>query len=141
MKNFKKIILILTTVFSFIACSKEDETPKSTLIGQWEYSKIGVMNSQNQEELQRLYEYPESFDGILTDVKRNLLKDFELDKQKNSFWTSWIRNSIFNQQEDWKYLNNYAQTVNSITAKDISSFAKSLLSTTPMIKAVLYPKN
>jgi len=44
-----------------------------------------------QEELQRLYEYPESFDGILTDVKRNLLKDFELDKQKNSFWTSWIR--------------------------------------------------
>ena len=51
MKNFKKVILILTTVFSFIACSKEDETPKSTLIGQWEYSKIGVMNSQNQEEL------------------------------------------------------------------------------------------
>ena len=79
--------------------------------------------------------------GSFVSTKCLAQDDFELDKQKNSFWTSWIRNSIFNQQEDWKYLNNYAQTVNSITAKDISSFAKSLLSTTPMIKAVLYPKN
>ena len=102
---------------------------------------VDSLVNATQEELQRLYEYPESFEGILMDVKSNLLKDFELDKQKNSFWTSWIRNSIFNQQGDWKYLNDYAQTVNSITAKDISSFAKSLLSTTPMIKAVLYPKN
>lgn len=69
------------------------------------------------------------------------MKDFELDKQKTSFWTSWIRNSIFNQQEDWKYLNDYPQTVNSITAKEISSFAKYLLGTAPMIKAVLYPKS
>jgi len=56
MKNFKKAILILTTVFSFIACSKDDETPivitpEPTIVGDWEYSKIGAMNSQNQEEL------------------------------------------------------------------------------------------
>lgn len=46
---------------------------------------VDSLVNATQEELQRLYEYPESFDGILTDVKRNLLKDFELDKQKNSF--------------------------------------------------------
>ena len=49
MKNFKKVILILTTVFSLIACSKDDETP--TIIGNWEYSKIGTINTQNQEVL------------------------------------------------------------------------------------------
>lgn len=102
---------------------------------------VDSLVNATQEELQRLYEYPESFDGILTDVKRNLLKDFELDKQKNSFWTSWIRNSIFNQQEDWKYLNNYAQTVNRYNSKSISSFAKIFIEHYSLIKAVLYPKN
>ena len=102
---------------------------------------VDSLVNATQEELQRLYEHPESFENVLTDVKNNLLKDFELDKQKNSFWTSWIRNSIFNQQEDWKYLTDYPQTVNSITAKEISSFAKYLLGTAPMIKAVLYPKS
>ena len=102
---------------------------------------VDSLVNATQEELQRLYEHPESFENVLTDVKNNLLKDFELDKQKTSFWTSWIRNSIFNQQEDWKYLNDYPQTVNSITAKEISSFAKYLLGTAPMIKAVLYPKS
>ena len=102
---------------------------------------VDSLVNATQEELQRLYEHPESFENVLTDVKNNLLRDFELDKQKNSFWTSWIRNSIFNQQEDWKYLTDYPQTVNSITAKEISSFAKYLLGTAPMIKAVLYPKS
>ena len=73
-------------------------------------------------------------------MKSNLLKDFELDKQKNSYWTSWIRNSIFNEQENWNYLNEYVQVVNDITSEDISSLAKSLLENAPMVKAVLYPK-
>ncbi len=55
MINFKNVILILTTVFSIISCSKDDETPivipKPTLVGEWKYSKIGAINSQNQEEL------------------------------------------------------------------------------------------
>lgn len=92
------------------------------------------------EELEKLYEHPEAFESLLKDVKSNLLKDFELDKQKNTYWTSWIRNSIFNGQENWNYLNEYVQVVNDITSKDISSLAKSLLENAPMVKAVLYPK-
>ena len=45
-------------------------------------------------------------------------------------------------QSQLKELLDMMSTDTYITAKDISSFAKSLLSTTtPMIKAVLYPKN
>ena len=55
MKNFKNVILVLITVFSLFSCSKNDETPivtlKPTLVGEWKYSKIGAINSQNQEEL------------------------------------------------------------------------------------------
>ena len=79
------------------------------------------MELRIQEELQRLYEYPESFDGILTDVKRNLLKDFELDKQKNSFWTSWIRNSIFNQHP---LASRQIQSSFVIRKKDINPHSK-----------------
>ena len=46
---------------------------------------VDSLVNATQEELQRLYEYPESCEGILMEVKSNLLKDFELDKQKNSF--------------------------------------------------------
>ena len=53
MKNFKKIILILTTVFSFIACSKDDnnEVVNPGLVGKWEYEKIGSINSSGEEVL------------------------------------------------------------------------------------------
>lgn len=102
---------------------------------------VDCLVKATQDELQRLYQHPQLFEEILRDVKSNLLKNFELDKQKNSYWTSLIRNSIFNNQEDWSYLNNYELIINDITAEEISLFAKSLLEEATMIKAVLYPKN
>ena len=94
-----------------------------------------------REEINNMYEHPEQFEDMIRDVKLNLVKDHKLNLQKNAFWSSWIRNSVFNGEEDWNYLNDYAQIVEGITAKDISAFAKQLLDTASYTEAVLYPKD
>ncbi len=93
-----------------------------------------------REELNTLYEHPEQFEDMIRDVKLNLIKEHKLNLQKNAFWGSWIRNSVFNGEEDWDYLNNYETIVAGMTADDISKFAKRLLDTASYTEAILYPK-
>lgn len=92
-----------------------------------------------REELNNFYEHPEQFEETIRDVKLNLIKEHKLNLQKNAFWGSWIRNSIFNGEEDWNYLNNYESIVESMTATDIARFGKELLDTASYTEAVLYP--
>ncbi len=92
-----------------------------------------------REELNNFYEHPEQFEETIRDVKLNLIKEHKLNLQKNAFWSSWIRNSIFNGEEDWNYLNNYESIVESMTATDIARFGKELLDTASYTEAVLYP--
>lgn len=93
-----------------------------------------------REELNNFYEHPEQFEEMVRDVKLNLIKDHKLNIQKNSFWASWIRNSVFNGEENWDYLNDYEKIVDGMTAADISLFAKQLLDTASYTEAILYPK-
>ncbi|MBA6152386.1 M16 family metallopeptidase [Gelidibacter maritimus] len=77
----------------------------------------------------------------LQTVKTNLIKNFHLNKQRNSFWTKSIRDYYFNQYDNWKFVTDYEDMVNKITEKEISKNAKKYFLKTPRIKAVLYPKN
>ncbi|GAB6123688.1 M16 family metallopeptidase [Dysgonomonas termitidis] len=93
------------------------------------------------KEIEMMINNPESFDSELADIKMNLIKEMSLDVQKSSFWSSFIRNTIFNNETDWNYVSDYNDIVNSITAKDIASFAESkMYKDRLMVKAVLYPK-
>lgn len=94
-----------------------------------------------REELNNFYEHPEQFEDMVRDVKMNLIKEHKLNLQKNSFWSSWMRNSVFNGEEDWNYLNNYESIVDGMTADEISRFAKELLDTASYTEAILYPKD
>lgn len=102
---------------------------------------VDTLVAATREEIHNLYEHPEQFEDMIRDVKLNLIKDHKLDMQKNSFWSSWIRNSVFNGEEDWDYLNNYERIVEGITAVDVSRFAKQLLDTASYTEAILYPKD
>lgn len=94
-----------------------------------------------RKELNNFYEHPEQFEDMVRDVKMNLIKEHKLNLQKNSFWSSWMRNSVFNGEEDWNYLNNYESIVEGMTAAEISRFAKELLDTASYTEAILYPKD
>lgn len=97
-----------------------------------------LVNATN-DELQRLYEHPDEFASYLDDVKQNLIKENQLQMQKSAYWTQWIRNSIYQNHEDWTWLNRYDDVVNSLTITDIADFARWAVRDAHLIRAVLMP--
>lgn len=90
-------------------------------------------------ELQQLYTNPETYSASLADIKQNLLKEHSLQLQQTAYWTSFIRNSVYNNQEDWTWLNRYADVVQSLTMDEISAYARHALRDAHRVKAVLLP--
>jgi predicted Zn-dependent peptidase len=93
-----------------------------------------------RQELQQLYDHPEWYAGYLDDVKQNLIKEQALQTQQTTYWTSWIRNSVYNNQEDWTWLQRYDEVVQAMTMHDIADYARHILRDAYHIKAVLLPK-
>lgn len=102
-------------------------------------SDVDMLIDTVQSELQRFYAHPEQFADYLEDVKKNLIKENALQKQKSSYWTSWIRNAVYYNRENWDFLNHYDESVNSQTVNDIARFARWAISDANEIKAVLLP--
>jgi predicted Zn-dependent peptidase len=102
-------------------------------------SDVDMLIDTVQSELQRFYAHPEQFADYLEDVKKNLIKENALQKQKSSYWTSWIRNAVYYNRENWNFLNHYDESVNSQTVNDIARFARWAISDANEIKAVLLP--
>ena len=102
-------------------------------------SDVDILITAVRTELQRFYEHPEQFADYLEDIKKNLIKENALQKQRSSYWTSWIRNAIYLNREDWASLNHYDENVNAQTIQDIARFAQWAISDAHKIKAVLLP--
>lgn len=77
----------------------------------------------------------------LETVKTNLVKNFNINKQRNSFWTKSIRDYYFNQYDNWEFVTDYEALVRNVSEKDLQKNAKKYFIKAPRIKAVLYPKN
>jgi zinc protease len=102
---------------------------------------VGKLVDSTLVQIKRMVDNPTSFERELADVKTNLIKDQHLQEQQDSFWGSYIRNSIFNRDTDWKWIPTFDQTVNSIRTTDIAGELKRCFLDTSMIKSILYPKN
>ena len=100
---------------------------------------VDVLIAATNEELQQLYAHPADYAGYLEDVKQNLIKENALQKQQTAYWTSWIRNTIYNQQEDWTWLDRYDDTVRQMTMDDITAYACHIMRDAYKMKAVLLP--
>ena len=60
--------------------------------------------------------------------------------QKTSYWSAWIRNAVYNEQEDWTRIVNYDTMVRRITPRDIADYAIKAVKDAYSVEAVLYPK-
>lgn len=89
--------------------------------------------------IQRLIDHPESMAATLEDVKNNLRKEMQLNKQKDSFWSSYIRNAIFNGDESLLFVTDYEDKLREISPSLIADFINLQLGTIQPIKAILYP--
>ncbi len=92
-----------------------------------------------QNRVKKIVENPASFAATLDDVKSNLRKEMELNRQKDSFWSGYIRNSLFNRDDSFRFLEEYEAKLNTITASMLATFIRQQIGDVPPIIAVLYP--
>uniref|UniRef100_UPI003216FBC3 insulinase family protein n=1 Tax=uncultured Draconibacterium sp. TaxID=1573823 RepID=UPI003216FBC3 len=96
--------------------------------------------NRTMNELQNLANDPELCEPFLTDIKLNLIKKWKIEMQQNRYWSSSIRNVVFNKEKNWDYIQNYDRLVNGITKESIADAIKNNFLKTPVIKVVLNPK-
>ena len=75
----------------------------------------------------------------MDDVRQNLIKEHALQRQQTAYWTSWIRNSVYNGQEDWTWFDRYDDVVNRLTIDNVAQYARHVLRDAYKVKAVLLP--
>ena len=92
-----------------------------------------------QNRLVHMVENPSSFDTALEDVKSNLRKEMELNKQKDSFWSSYIRNSLFNNDDSFRFVEEYEEKLKTTTAQQVATFIKQQIKEISPVIAILYP--
>ena len=83
---------------------------------------------------------PESFASELENVKLSLINDMAVNVQRDTYWSSFIRNSAFNEEEKWDYVSTFPDLVRSITPEELAAYLKEYYSENSMIEAVLLPK-
>ena len=94
-----------------------------------------------QNRLRQMIQNPASFATTLEDVKSNLRKEMALNRQKDTFWSSYIRNSIFNNDDSFRFVEEYEEKLNAMTTPAIAAFIRQQIEEIPPITAILYPAN
>lgn len=100
---------------------------------------VDTLIGATHDELHRLYTQPQLYADYLDDVRQNLLKENALQRQQSSYWTSFIRNAVYNNQEDWAWADSYDDVVGEMTLDTLVSYAHHVLRDAYEVKAVLLP--
>jgi len=90
--------------------------------------------------IHQLADHPELVENELTDVKTNLVKEMQMNIQKDTFWSGYIRNNLFNDDLDWTFINRYPDIVASMTINVLTTEINQRVLGATLIKAVLFPK-
>lgn len=99
---------------------------------------VGTLIQVTNSKLTQIVDNPSIINDYLEQVKANLTKEFKINLQKNTFYTTLMRNSIFNDEESWGFIAEYEDYVNGFSTRDVSEMIKQVINS-QRIKAVLYP--
>lgn len=103
---------------------------------------VEVLIDRTLSELRKMAYEPDYFASELTDVKTNLKKEMELNKQKNAFWSSTIRNTIFNNEKEWRMVSDFNKIIQGITPAQIAGkIRERMVESESFVQAVLYPRD
>ena len=86
-----------------------------------------------------LVQNPASMEQTLSDVRANLKKEHALNLQKSSWYATYVRDAVYNGEEDWTLPGRYPALVDDFTSEKAASRIDTVLSQ-PMVTAILYPK-
>lgn len=115
----------LNRVSIAFACQSEDV---DTLVGR------------TMAELRAIVADTSAFESELKDVKLNLTKNWNAERQKGLYLSSGIRNVLYRQDKDWSYLTHYDKAIESVTAAEVAKYVNDYILGVSMTKAVLLPK-
>lgn len=104
-----------------------------------EPERVEELVDETRRIIQDLASQKTDFSEELEKTKTNLLKRNELMTQRNTFWTSAIRDHYFDGIDSWDYVTHYEEKVASLTQKEVAQAMGEYFLETPMIKAILYP--
>ena len=112
---------------------------RSTIAFVCQPEDVDTLIAATDDELRQLYDHPEHYEAYLADVKQHLVKEHAIGQQQTAYWSSWIRNSIFNDSEDWTWNSRYDDVVQALTMQDIAAYARHAMRDGHRVKAVLLP--
>lgn len=100
---------------------------------------VNVLIDRTFQELKLLSDDTDLINSILVDVKKNFVKDWSTNMQKNMYWSRAIRNQLFYEEKDWNSIIHYDKLVEAVTAEELAVMIKNNLLRLPVIKAILNP--
>lgn len=103
--------------------------------------KVNFLISESKDILDIIQRDPDSFSEVLNTVKSQLLLDHDSQMSKNTYWTSQLRNYIYNNFSTLEHITEFENMLNSITARAISQLAQKYFDGAQLTEAVRMPKN
>jgi zinc protease len=106
-----------------------------------EPANVDTLFNRTLGDLRGMVADPSSFEAELADVKLNETKKYESELQGNMFWTSGLRDVLYNDYPDWEYLTSLDKLLESVTTQEVADYIAKYVLGSYRIKAVLLPKN
>ncbi|MBP1677676.1 MAG: hypothetical protein H6Q20_2235 [Bacteroidetes bacterium] len=145
MKLLKELREKLGMVYSFGVSSGATLYPsplsRNTISFKCLPENVDTLITQTVKIIHEMEKLPQSFEPELNDVKANLIKTMLADRQKDSFWSTAIRNKIYNNESNWSFVSDYDDMVNSLSAEQLARLITLNFNTNKIIQSILIPKN
>lgn len=133
--------MIYSASVSSSATPYPDALSRQSISFNCDPKNVDVLIDATKQELAKVASDPAYFEKELTDIKSNQLKEMRINKQKDSFWSTYIRNSLFYNVGNWDYISNFDTILGDITAQDIAKLCKEdYIDSKIAIQAILLPK-
>ena len=97
---------------------------------------VDLLTKETKRVITDLVNHPEHYSTILDDVCQAMLKDYDVARQKTTFWLGGIRNHLYMGDNDWTWLTSYDTHIRSLSVQDISRYARQMILDGYELKAV-----
>ena len=98
-----------------------------------------LLVEESLQVMQGLVANPSSMARTLADVRANLKKEHEMNLQKSSWYGSYVRDAIYQGEEDWSLPGRYPSLVDTLTPERMAARIGTILAQ-PRVTAILYPE-
>ena len=97
---------------------------------------VDILTKETKRVITDFVNHPEHYSAIFDDVRQSMLKDYDVARQKTTFWLGGIRNHLYMGDTDWSWLTSYDAHIRSLSLQDLSRYARQMVLDGYELKAV-----